>query len=633
MATFRTDQDLLRAMGVPTGWTVVGRTPKKIKEQVKGTGAQAGTMVEVEKDSPDLSVWTVSDGKGGQGTIEVKTVRSGGEGVDAVVEYEPQGVLVRAPTPPKPDEPKPPATPSSGLDRLDAQGRLIPPGDTTTPAAKLRDPQTGATIDLPDPKTVPPSGTIREHNGDLISIDPTGTKITVIRPKDAPKGQKVIINGEDGGKYEYDEATGETRKLDTGVKPTTPGQPIGASQLQTRDNGDGTETPGVYAPDEKGNPVWRPALNADGTEVKRPKGSGATASPADITWIYDPTTGQEKASRLLPDGTFVDTGQTRPATGTILTPNTTAPVIGRVMPDGTIKWQKNDAQITVDQATADLMEQVGLKVKAGSMSMADAKDLLSGAVNVMNAKTDQQQADTALQESVRGAAANVLDYTKQNATTGANMLNQRVSSAQGMLDSILGKVGGLAQGSAGRFGTLGGGLTGASDLSGIGAGLTEGIAGYTAQLMGGQQTLDTAARLVGAVDPSGGSPQSQAAMGVLNQMLNKYRELSGNDHPAVAATTAANATVGSGAVTSPVTNAVTNPTAGVPNSLTNTTTTTTDGGTRPFMSPDWNRGDQDFGRTPAGAGMAAAGLAGTVGPDDPRRLGPRAQPNITINVA
>jgi hypothetical protein len=164
----------------------------------------------------------------------------------------------------------------------------------------------------------------------------------------------------------------------------------------------------------------------------------------------------------------------------------------------------------------------------------------------------QQTAQTAAQTAATTAASTILTNERQAqqqaAQTGAGLLQQRAATAQGMLGQVLGLAG---QGQpSGRYG---GGLQ--SVPAGLGAELVGGIAGYSADLMGGQGTLDAATRMVQSMGNDVSSPAAATAIGVLTQMLDRYKSMSGNDHPivtakpnpapvAAAAGTAAGATAG-----------------------------------------------------------------------------------------
>lgn len=147
--------------------------------------------------------------------------------------------------------------------------------------------------------------------------------------------------------------------------------------------------------------------------------------------------------------------------------------------------------------------------------------------------------------------------------------------------------------------------------AGLGGLLTQGAAGYSADLLGGQATMDAAARLVQAADPKSDlfSPASQAAVGTLMQMFDKYHQLNGAPHPAVVAQAAAQQSGQNGGATAPQ--------------------------TYPVFQPQPQNGFQydprftpDQPQQPPGT-VLPAGVAGTVAPNDPRYLGFRSPAAFT----
>jgi hypothetical protein len=160
-------------------------------------------------------------------------------------------------------------------------------------------------------------------------------------------------------------------------------------------------------------------------------------------------------------------------------------------------------------------------------------------------RTAEQQAQASAAQTAQQAAGSILSSTQQGAQTGAGLINQRVQAATSMLNQVLG--------------LAGGGKLGPGNLAGVGANLTQGIAGYTAELAGGQSNLDTAARLVQQADPSSSQydPATQHAVGVLTQMLDKYQQMTGTLPPAARAVQSANgaaaASVANRGLTAPAT--------------------------------------------------------------------------------
>lgn len=241
---------------------------------------------------------------------------------------------------------------------------------------------------------------------------------------------------------------------------------------------------------------------------------------------------------------------------------------------GKLIWVDNKARVTASQALQNLATQLTGQVVDGDISVDEAKALIETA--------------NAAQTNLVNAAKTTLDYTSEQARTGAGLLQQRAATAQGMLSNVLGIA------NSGRLGNV--------NMSGIGAGLTGGIAAYTAELMGGQDTMNAAANMVRAASPGdAGSPSAAAATSALTQMLTRYNEQTNTLHPIQQAYKAAQQSLDTGGAAAPLT-------------------------TPPVVQPvqglsDWQRADQAQGTAPAGNALAPAGVAGTVLPGSPQYLG------------
>jgi hypothetical protein len=251
-----------------------------------------------------------------------------------------------------------------------------------------------------------------------------------------------------------------------------------------------------------------------------------TTSP-NLIW-YDSATGEE--IKRAPNPNYqAPRPQVPPA-------NTTAPNILIEDPDhpGQLKWVPNQGQVKASDALKNLASTLSGQVVSGDLSVDEAKTIIDAANQRMTAEGNQ--ATTAV-----NAAGQLLQTTREGATAGAGILQQRAQAASGMLQNILGQA------------------TGAKNLmsvpSGLGENLVGGIQGWTADLMGGQGVLDSAARMVQAADPQNdlSSPQSHVAIGVLTQMLQKYQDATGQPHPAVAATNAAAQSAAGGGMAAPAT--------------------------------------------------------------------------------
>jgi hypothetical protein len=161
------------------------------------------------------------------------------------------------------------------------------------------------------------------------------------------------------------------------------------------------------------------------------------------------------------------------------------------------------------------------------MSEDQAQKVITAAINTMNAQTSRMNAQASQDQTATTAAGDILSNTRGNAQTGAGLLQQRVQAATGTLQSILGNA------------LQNKNIT--SIPGDVGANLVGGLGAWTADLMGGQSTMDSAARLVQQADPSSNlaDPTTQSAIATLKQMLDKHQELTGAPHPAVVATQAA----------------------------------------------------------------------------------------------
>ena len=186
-----------------------------------------------------------------------------------------------------------------------------------------------------------------------------------------------------------------------------------------------------------------------------------------------------------------------------------------------------------------------------------AQKTASDAATLEQRKVEAQQtAQTAAQTAATTAAANVFGTERQAQTAagtlGGNLLSNRATATTNLLDNILGRVAGFSQGSAGRFGQLGGGLQ-ALPAGFSGRALVQGALGMTADMFGGQSTLDSAAAMVRAAAPGAElTPYGQLAMGVISQAFERARQAGQPDRRDVAAA-AANNSVQNGGVVAPAT--------------------------------------------------------------------------------
>ena len=324
-----------------------------------------------------------------------------------------------------------------------------------------------------DPTKKEPS-VINLPDGSLGQYDPSKTgpdAISVLVPAAGNKNPGTPIKGGDGGWYVWSPQAngGKGGFVDTGIPP---------EQKPSKLVGTDVNSPVIYAIDDQGNEV---------AGSRRPNPNYTAGKP------------------------------------TQLQADLVSPKVPLLKADGSIDWQDNQNQVKVSQAMADLMNQAGVKVAAGSMSMADAKDILTGAVNTMNAQT--QQADVR-----QRAAQALLTNQAQGATTGAGILQNRVTTAASLLSNV------LQAGNQGneRFGNFSGGTV--PWAPGTGQLLVNGIQQYLTGLGGGQDVYDTAARLVRQSDPT--AQGDHPAIGALNDLLTAYHGATGGPHPEVVNTQA-----------------------------------------------------------------------------------------------
>jgi hypothetical protein len=443
--------------------------------------------------------------------------------------------------------PQPTATsrtpsPTSALDRIDAQGRVIPPDDTTTRPAKLRDPATGTVTDLPDPKT---------------NAQPSGTFTNIVDPRD-PAGKRIIgvVDTGDNSYHqlpaEPDPTTGR-QIVNTGTKLLAVDKDNNVTTLATVDkqspfqavtiNGkvyrfDPNETDAAKAFTPMGDQTPPDTRDANNNPMTWDKTQGKYVYPAGID-VKKPAaavygTGANDKYRITVDdqGNVVSTVPNenyQQPTPTQLTPDTAAPYVPMWDPTkNQVTWTPNRNQVTASDAVKQLAQQLGVQLGNGQISEKSAQDLITDAITAMNAHTAQVQAQTQQQQQVATTANTALSNINQSAQTGAGVLQNRVTAGTSMLNSVLGLAG---QGQ--RSGNMGGGLM--SVPAGLGDQLVGGITDWATQLGGGSDVYNSAANLVRRADPNNGLGQdASTAYGILGQMLQKYRDLTGTPHPAEA---------------------------------------------------------------------------------------------------
>jgi hypothetical protein len=381
----------------------------------------------------------------------------------------------------------------------------------------------------------------------VFAINPDNTHVKLFDIDKNSPFQAVIV---DNKPYRFDPNTGEF----------TPGPVNEHPDIKDQN---GLTMVWTTSEDGSGKYAYPPGVEP----AKTMTGAGTTSKY--LIW-YNAQTGQE-ISRT-------DNPNYEPTQPTLPQVNTTAPQIPVVDPDkpGQIKWIPNPARVMAPQALTNLASQLSGVVADPSnpLTLEEAKAIIDAANAQMTSATN--------------AATTAMQTTQQGAQTGAGILNQRAATAQGLVGQGLN----LFQGNKD--------IT--APLPGIGSQLTQGAAAFATELGGGQEVYDTAARLVKAADPQGGNPMMSAAAATLTQVMNRYKQATGQDHPLVQATKAAKASQTAGAMVAPGTPVV-SPAAVAPTV---------------FQAQFDPRLNPAAPQQPVGT-VLPPGVAGTVAPDDPRR--------------
>jgi hypothetical protein len=511
------------------------------------------------------------------------------------------------------------------LQRLDANMKTIT--DPNQPAVYVRDPKAPASTPpfkldpdavssnpskwqiLKHPTTQEPMAYVDPSNNKVMAtIAPvpdkkaTGEYINVPDPND-PTGKRIIGLVDKGDPSVY-RAVARDPNLDRQIVTTPTGvYAINADNTHVKlfdidknspfqavivdgkpyrfDPNTGTFTPGPVNehPDIKDQNglvmVWTPDA-AGGGKYAYPPGvrppttmTGAGTTSKNLIW-YDATTGEELIRK--------DNPNYEPPKPDMPQISLTARKIPQVDPanPGKIIWVDNPNLQKAPEALSALASQL-----AGVVADPNNPLTLDEAKAIIDAANAQMTSATS-------AATTAMQAAQQGAATGAGLLQQRATNAQNLVSQGLGMVQGNKD------------IT--MPLPGIGSQLTEGAAAFATELGGGQEVYDTAARLVKAADPQGGNPMMSAAAATLTQVMNRYKQATGQDHPLVQATKAAAASQQKTAMVAPgtpaVSPAVVSPTV--------------------FQAQFDPRLNPAAPQQPAGT-VLPPGVTGTVAPDDPRR--------------
>ena len=403
-----------------------------------------------------------------------------------------------------PESTKTTPTATAQLDRIDKNGN-----DATQsglPPVSLRDPKTGTVIDVPKD----PSGSVTAVGDTMYVIKPDGSSTPVLGPDGKPLTKPKDpsqFNVPGVGLVNYDPSTQKASVL----IPTPKGVQAGQLKPEVRN--------GVtYMPVDDGNGgvVWTEAKQQDGsplpTDVIYTMASNDPRSPT-ITLVDNQ--GNSKQVSKGPDWKPPPS----PAAGQALTPDTTAPYVVTIGDNGLPVFTDNTNRISITDATRQFIDSLGTHVAAGSMSEAQAQDLIKNITAGMTARATAQNAQANALQGMAQATTGQLNAISQGAQTGAGILQNRVTAATGALQNLVGQA------------------AGAKNLMNVPAGLGDqlvgGLQGWATQLGGGQDVYDSAANLVKRADPGNAlGGDAATAYGALGQMLQKYRDLTGQPHPA-----------------------------------------------------------------------------------------------------
>src|SRR5215471_5158677 len=470
---------------------------------------------------PDGTVgdFTSKSGAGTTGWTDFQQVRNPDQTVTYYGKDPADGKLKKVPDMPDsaaPESVKTTRTPSAQLDKLDSKGNVIAADDTTPKPVSLRDPKSGQVIDIPKD----PSGSLTTINKTpyLVKRDGTATVVTGPDGKPLSVNDKSTINVPGKGLVEYDPSKSgdDAYHVVPGTEPSTGRL---AKDLQPVVRNGKT----YIAVDGAGGIVWQEAKDEQGNAL--PTETTYTVAQNDARSPNVLLIDSQGNSKLVSKGPDWKPPPS-PQAGQALTPDTTAPHIVTIGDDGKPVFTDNPNRLSINDAQKQLIQQLGIKVANGDMSEDAAQKLITSATQSMTAQAAMINAQANQQQQVAQTGGAVLQGIQQGAQTGAGILQNRVSNAQQMLGSVLGLAGQRSP-----SGNFGGGMLSAP--AGLGEALVGGIQGWATELGGGPDVYTSAANLVQRADPGsrlGGDAAN--AYGVLGQMLQKYRDMTGQPHPA-----------------------------------------------------------------------------------------------------
>jgi hypothetical protein len=422
--------------------------------------------------------------------------------------WEPAGAITDVPAGATTKQP----SPTAKLDSIDSKGNVVPTGDPS--AKQLRDPATGTTINL----VTDPAGTLHDVGKEVWLVKPDGSHTVVGAVPADNKPTQFNVAGV--GLVDYDPSKPDGQRTTVLIQTpdkTAPTTEVRNGKTYVYDNASKTWTEtNLPAQADIGYTLNDP----NSRYIKFFDKQGQLISQTDKGEDWKPPVQVQPGSAPAADQVNAKIPTFNPQTGAL-------------------EFIDNQNQVKASDATSELAKQLGVKVAAGSMSEDQAQKVITAAINTMNAQTSRMNAQASQDQTATTAAGDILSNTRGNAQTGAGLLQQRVQAATGTLQSILGNA------------LQNKNIT--SIPGDVGANLVGGLGAWTADLMGGQSTMDSAARLVQQADPSSNlaDPTTQSAIATLKQMLDKHQELTGAPHPAVVATQAAQQTQQQGGLTTP----------------------------------------------------------------------------------
>lgn len=198
----------------------------------------------------------------------------------------------------------------------------------------------------------------------------------------------------------------------------------------------------------------------------------------------------------------------------------------------TMTWQDNQGRPMTNANLWDFFGQLKGVVGNGDgqIPLDEAKAYATAAYQAFDAQTQRMNAQTSQQTQQTNALtaeSNALDNQQKNALsgaqTGAGLLQNRVQAGTGMVNNTLNQVWGNK-----NFGL------GSKLPSGWGQQLLQGAQDFTTGLGGGPEVYTAAANLVKNANPQlANGPNGPQVQAQLADMLAKYKQMTGQDHPLV----------------------------------------------------------------------------------------------------